>query len=244
MARWRIRPNPTKTQTILFRHRHLTKKRQENDNEIQLSLWDTPLRLNNTARYLGVYLDKHLNWKTHLTHLLNKIRLRQVQGRMHGCSDQTAIHTYKTFIRTVLEYAAAPLGGITKTVAERLYSTERRLLRSIAKLPRRTPSDEVYHITGIEPLQTRLTKLRANYGKRLLSNRPDLEDLLTTRPIANRRPKYQYALPTGTVTQNTAKEYPDIALTMEPLTRNEDTPPPLHQRRQPKLNTLHHITDH
>ncbi|XP_049845514.1 uncharacterized protein LOC126298254 [Schistocerca gregaria] len=144
MAKWRIRPNPTKTQTVLFRH--LSKKKQQNEHDIRLTLWISPLQLNDTARYLGVHLDKHLNWKTHLAYLLNKTRLRQnlirqVQGRFHGCNTQIAINTYKTFIRPVLEYAAAPLGGIHAPITKSLFSTERRLIRSIARLPFLTPSN-------------------------------------------------------------------------------------------------------
>ncbi|XP_049832898.1 uncharacterized protein LOC126273389 [Schistocerca gregaria] len=208
MTKWRIRPNPNKTQTVLFKHRHLTKKRQQDDNEIRLRLWNTPLTLSNSARYLGVYLDRHLNWKTHLNHLLNKTRLRQnlirqVQGRFHGCSDETALHTYKTFIRPILEYAAAPLGGIQAHVAEKLYKTERRLIRSITRLPPTTPSNEVYTSYGIEPLQTRMTKLRARYGNHIIHNRPDMEDILTINARENRRPKYKYIPPSRTIAQNT-----------------------------------------
>jgi hypothetical protein len=102
---WRIKPNPLKSQSILMSYSGARSRHQA-----------PHLLLNNQAipklqhiRYLGVTFSKNCTLNQDVKETLKKSRNRanllyRIRGRIRGCDSKTLYHTYKSYIRPVIEY--------------------------------------------------------------------------------------------------------------------------------------------
>lgn len=181
---WRVKPNPHKTQLILFLHPFLSRKTTFSLDNISLSLWRTPLTLSTKITYLGVTLTKTLNDNTDITNTLNKCRQRAsilsaIKGRIHGCHPKTLAHTYKTFIRPLIEYRAILLATTPNYLSIQFTRFERKILRKIHGLHYRHPNNTIYQITNFTPITTRLPQLQAKYIHRTINH----QNPITTAPL-------------------------------------------------------------
>ncbi|KAG5879766.1 hypothetical protein JTB14_028697 [Gonioctena quinquepunctata] len=87
----------------------LTKTISQRPEELNLTLLEERLVLHDEACYLGVTFTRTLNWQPDLDKTLDKVRkrasiLRALGGQIGRCHSDTLIHTYKTYIRPILEY--------------------------------------------------------------------------------------------------------------------------------------------
>ncbi|KAG5866651.1 hypothetical protein JTB14_008316 [Gonioctena quinquepunctata] len=93
---WRVRLNPNKTQTILFKHPNNSQKPSLKSNEINLTLSGERLELQDEVSYLGVTFTRTLNWQTDLNKTLTRVRqrasiLRSLGGHFGRCHPQTPL---------------------------------------------------------------------------------------------------------------------------------------------------------
>jgi hypothetical protein len=107
------------------------------------------LLLNNQAipklqhiRYLGVTFSKNctLNQDVKETELKSRFRNRanllyRIRGRIRGCDPKILYHTYKSFIRPVIEYRAPICATLYPALLHQTSACERRMLRRIFQLP-------------------------------------------------------------------------------------------------------------
>ncbi|KAG5865645.1 hypothetical protein JTB14_034622 [Gonioctena quinquepunctata] len=170
---WRVQLNPNKTQTILFKHPNNSQKPSQKSNEINLTLLGERLELQDEVCYLGVTFTRTLNWQTDLDKTLIKVRqrasiLRSLGGHFGRCHPETLLHTYKTFIRPILDYKSNIYAVLTPKQEYAIKTTERRILRTCQYLPRLSPSNEVYDNIDFDPILTRFQKLRQGYVDRVI----------------------------------------------------------------------------
>ncbi|CAF2114894.1 unnamed protein product [Rotaria magnacalcarata] len=69
---WKLKLQPTKTEMIHFTI-HLRKKYK---HPVEVKVDNTTIKPLDHARYLGVIIDKQLNWRRHLDHIETKIAPR------------------------------------------------------------------------------------------------------------------------------------------------------------------------
>ena len=93
--------NVSKTETILFRH---PKKRINYD--LKLKLHGKRLHFSQKTKYLGVYIDSHLNWKTHCDEVAKKLRRsnRIISKLRYFLPLKTMIQTYHTLFHSHINY--------------------------------------------------------------------------------------------------------------------------------------------
>ena len=60
--RWRIKLNPGKTHLINFSQRKVIK-------DTSITMYGHPLKVTDSAKFLGVHIDNHLNMKQHVEHI-------------------------------------------------------------------------------------------------------------------------------------------------------------------------------
>ncbi|GLV33947.1 hypothetical protein CBL_21384, partial [Carabus blaptoides fortunei] len=106
--RWRIKPNPSKTQLIQFKHRHKRPKTQPT-----ITLWETEVTSTNNAKYLGINFNATLNWCTDIHICLKQVRRRMnlitsLRTRLRGCSKRVQTTTYKAFSPPKIQIPAPP----------------------------------------------------------------------------------------------------------------------------------------
>ncbi|KAJ3617815.1 hypothetical protein MTP99_006906 [Tenebrio molitor] len=162
------------------------------------------LLLNNQAiptlqhiRYLGVTFSKNCTLNQDVKETLKKSRTRanllyRIRGRIRGCHPKTLYHTYKSFIRPVIEYRAPIYATLYPALLRQISACERRMLRRIFRLPVRFPSDNLHQETNTIPIQSRLKELQSRYMTRTLNSNNALA-IQTLQPPPQQNPENSQA---------------------------------------------------
>ncbi|EFA13674.2 hypothetical protein TcasGA2_TC008560 [Tribolium castaneum] len=112
---------------------------------IQLLLNNQQIPHLKTIKYLGVTFSHTCSLAPDINETLKKVRNRAnllylIRGRLHGCSPQTLLYTYNSFIRPVIEYRAPIYASIPLNQLLQIASTERRILQKIFRLDPSPPT--------------------------------------------------------------------------------------------------------
>jgi hypothetical protein len=110
---------PEKSELLHFSHAHA-------DCELLLRLGAVIVRLITNARFLGVWLNNRLSWKTHLAKIKRKMATQMLAFSKlavltWGTSVPSAKQVYAVVIRSVLAYAAPSwheIGGNLKKLSK------------------------------------------------------------------------------------------------------------------------------
>jgi hypothetical protein len=171
---WTSQRNPTIAARILQGHL--------NDITTWTNTWRIKPNLNNQVipklqhiRYLGVTFSKNCTLNQDVNETPKKSRNRanllyRIRGRINGCDSKTLYHTYKSYIRPVIEYRAPIYATLYPALLHQISACERRMLRRIFRLPDRFPSDNLHQETNTIPIQSRLKELQSRYVTRTLNS--------------------------------------------------------------------------
>merc|ERR1711991_473912 len=126
------------------------------------------------AKYLGLIMDRRLNWSTHIKGMVDKAKKRCFQLKAM-CSkfnyhQSIVINMYKSLIRPILEYGSEIWGDTCKTNKKKLEVIEQRALSialGVSKLAKRS---EINIEAGILPLKLRITRKNILTYKRKLAS--------------------------------------------------------------------------
>lgn len=135
--KWKIKINTDKTQAILFPFNKSPKRIPT----IQFQHENTNIPLSDFVKYLGVHLDKKLNFKNHIEHIVDKATkccraLYPILNKKSQLSADNKIIIYKTVIRPILLYGCYVWGNVAKTHIKKLQVVQNKTLKIIYKLPR------------------------------------------------------------------------------------------------------------
>lgn len=162
---WLIRTNPAKSVSPIPARLILTKS--STDKYINIFLNYPPVPLTDEASYLGIKLQRHLNlnWSPEIKkNCIKSIKILNViwclHGTFKGCHSKTLIHTYKTFMRPIIDYCAVVPSQASAQHLEALLALERRIIRSCLNVNPRYSSSELYHLANLPPRTTRLEDLQ------------------------------------------------------------------------------------
>ena len=135
-----IRLNVTKTETILFRHP--TKKI---NYDLKLKLHGKRLTFNESTKYLGVCIDRNLNWKSQIDILAKKLRRTNgiISKLRHFLPQPTMIQIYHALFQSHLNYSLQVWAqNLPKT--NRLQKLQKSALRLITFSAPFTPSLPIF----------------------------------------------------------------------------------------------------
>ncbi|KAH0818862.1 hypothetical protein GEV33_003929 [Tenebrio molitor] len=115
---------------------------------------------------------KALTWSfvSPLFSLNKKKTSAPIRGRIRGCDSKTLYHTYKSYIRPVIEYRAPIYATLYPALLHQIFACERRMFRRIFRLPDRFPTDNLHQETNTMPIQSRLKELQSRYVTRILNS--------------------------------------------------------------------------
>ena len=136
------------------------------------------------VRYLGIILDKKLNFNSHINDLAIKVKhrfnvLKVVSCYNWGADRTTLLRIYLTLCLSKIDYGCQIYGSASKTSLEKLDVIHNMALRICTGAFRTSPIDSLYVDAGFSPLHIR----REELGLRLLSR-------ILTSP---QNPNYKYA---------------------------------------------------
>ena len=122
-----IKLNVAKTETILFRHP--TKKI---NYDLKLKLHGKRLTFNESTKYLGVCIDRNLNWKSQMSMLAKKLRRTNgiISKLRHFLPQSTMIQIYHALFQSHLNYSLQ-VWAQNLPITNRLQKLQKTALRLI-----------------------------------------------------------------------------------------------------------------
>ena len=138
-----------------------------------------------SARFLGVWLDRKLNWKAHQRAVERKLKtqsyaLSRITAKTWGLGLAKAREVYTKCIRSALAYGASSFhtptkrGGKPATSTKALRKAQNKSLRIVAGAFKATPIRNLETETWVPPLDLYLNKRLADFEARL--KQPALND--------------------------------------------------------------------
>ena len=110
------------------------------------------IRIQNVTKQklLGIYIDEHLTWSSHIDHLCSilasKISLLRQLSRYVSIEYQKMF--YQGYILPVIDYGSLTWGSVAGTHIERLSKLQKRVARIILHAEFNTPSDTMFRELG------------------------------------------------------------------------------------------------
>lgn len=105
-----------------------------------------PINYSNSITFLGVQIDKNLNWSLHISNLLTK--LRPLSGLIYRCSEylpqKILLLIYNSFINSKLNYCAEAWGNAANTHLNKIFIFQKKVMRIMNKKPFDYPSAPLF----------------------------------------------------------------------------------------------------
>ena len=102
-------------------------------------------------KYLGVYLNEHLNWRPHTSFVATK--LRRANGALsklrHYVPTETLVNVYHAIFASHIQYASQIWGLCDNTVTHRIVTLQNTAMRLMSFKPPRTSATPIYAEFGI-----------------------------------------------------------------------------------------------
>ena len=168
--KWRLIPNPLKSQYILFNHTIQA-------TSPQVSVFNQPIRPKPNAKYLGIDIDAKLNLKNYTKKTKSETigrakQFRSLTYKNQGINIKTAKKNYKSICRPILEYGHAIFLNLRPPAMKNICVAETSALRAITKIRHpqnelHNPSNELlYQKTNIQPIKERIYHLTGKFVSR------------------------------------------------------------------------------
>jgi len=114
LRQWKIAINPTKTTAIMFSNKQIQAGEY-------IKFGDAPIKWKTKVRYLGVTIDKNLNFKFHVKNIISKAKFAKYSLfpfiNVHSLlTINLKLFIFKTYIRPIITYAgSAWITNISRT---------------------------------------------------------------------------------------------------------------------------------
>lgn len=168
LERWKIKLNPGKAQSIVFKGtiKQHCKTVNKSHNKVQLRMNQEPIPLNGDIKYLGVIYKKRPTFVSHVTEAIKRANgaFHQIKHILRSTSKLNVnikLLCYKQLIRPVLSYGYPAWAGISSHQMERLRVFERRCIRACINY--RRPPDTYKTISNVELYKQGTTKRFDNF---------------------------------------------------------------------------------
>ncbi|CAF1684172.1 unnamed protein product, partial [Adineta ricciae] len=132
----KLKLQPTKTELIHFSIR----PRKKYKNPVEVKMENTIITPVEHTRYLGVIIDKRLNWRKHLDHIESRIGpriglLRYLSRIAYKPNMKIMINIFKSIVRTIIIYGYPVLLTADQHIWNRLQIMQNKALRAALGLP-------------------------------------------------------------------------------------------------------------
>ena len=173
-----------KTKAIIF----YKDKRWMKNHEIQLKLGDNVIPVVDQHKFLGIILDKHLNFKAHVEYARSKCKkalnlVKKLSNSKWGADRKTLKLIYKATVIAILDYGCEVYGSATPPTLKRLEPIHNEGLRLITGAFRSSPAASLQVESGEPPLTLHREEAVMKSKIRLLHNNSTLNQLFNQRDI-------------------------------------------------------------
>lgn len=161
-SKWRVAINGTKS-TALF----CSRTQRYHGEPIKMFGEEVPWA--ETAKYLGVVLDRRLNWTRHFEHIKKRItaakaNLYPLLNRRSVLSPKNKLRLYTSTLRPILTYAAPVWAyGLNNTTKQRMQAVQNICLRQAVDAPSYVRNTTLHQDLHIPYVHDYVTKLAADF---------------------------------------------------------------------------------
>lgn len=132
-------------------------EKRKKGEEPQLVLQGNQIQVRESTPYLGLIIDKRLNWRDHVDHLRAKCTspinlIKHLSHLSWGADRKTLQRLYIALVKSKLDYGAQVYGASKSRVLERLEPIQNTCLRAITGAFRSSPAVSLCAESGIPPL--------------------------------------------------------------------------------------------
>ena len=181
---WKIKANANKRELLV-----MSRRRTENRIFQPIKLAGSEVHPKDCAKYLGVTLDKRLNFRLHITEVIKKASclMRSLYPLMISQSlnwiNKKLIYT--TIVRPVLMYGCPLWCGRSATALSPMQIFQNKWLRLILGRDRYTRITELHELTGIQTIREHVDKVSKKFYTQTQHNRNHLIHNITRKRETN-----------------------------------------------------------
>ena len=134
--------NAKKTQYIIIRPKH----RNHNIPDLKITIDGTELSHCTSAKFLGVFIDEHLSWNTHVTYMNNKLsKSLYIMNQVKNIFPYNILKTlYYTLFNCHLSYGLLVWGNAVDKTLNKTKLLQKRALRIINKAKYNSHTDPLF----------------------------------------------------------------------------------------------------
>lgn len=161
---WRIKTNENKSVHVTFTMR--------NDTCPPVTLNNTQLPQSDSAKYLGMHLDKRLTWKQHIWNKRKQLdtKFRQlywILGRKSNLSLHNKLILYKAVLKPIWTYGIQLWGTSSKSNIAILQRFQAKVLRAITDSPWYLTNKILHRDLHLTTVTEEITRFASKYKSRL-----------------------------------------------------------------------------
>ena len=184
LAQWcssnKLTINTTKTKTMTFGTPQQTKRMQN----VRFTLNEQVLGFVESYKYLGVTLDKNLNFQKHVKSIIKTLsyKIYLLSKIRPFLTEKAAVLIYKSMVLPYIDYGDTFYFSCTKDLLNKLQRMQNRALKIIFRLNRRFPTKELHQTAGV----LMLDKRREMHLLNLMYKRSKIDQYIDARSINTR----------------------------------------------------------
>ena len=186
---WRILVNESKSVHVTFT------LRKETSNNIYIN--NAPIPQNEKVKYLGMHLDKRLNWKDHIWNKRKQLNLKTRKlywliGKKSKLSTENKILIYKSILKPVWTYGIQLWGAAANSNIQVIERYQNKTIRNILDAPWFVPNELIRKDLHIKSVTEEIIENVNKYKTRLQAHPNKLAtNLLKTSHTNSRLKKYK-----------------------------------------------------
>ena len=125
-SKWNMVFNPTKCEFLRVSNK-------TNQISMQYFIQGQIIQEVSSVKYLGITIDQHLTWNTHVKQVTNKANKIKcfLQRNLKYCPTTIKVNCYKSLVRPVIEYAATVWAPYTQNNINAIEAVQRRAARFV-----------------------------------------------------------------------------------------------------------------
>ena len=147
-------------------------------------LGDQSLTRQDCTKYLGVLVDRHLQWDQQCLSVKKKINFGTclINRAKDGLPEEMRVNLYRAFIEPHIDFCAPVWSATTETNVKLIESAQRNTLKAMADYCKAESMDQLFAKWDIEKVRSRWRRLDAQwlYKLRNLDKFPKVPDYLRT----------------------------------------------------------------
>jgi len=169
--KWKISINSTKSVSKIFTLRKPT-------DPPNITVFNEEIPWNpkdQTIKYLGVYFDRKLNWKTHISKKLNLaqgklLKLYPLINKKSSLSTKNGLLLYKSILRPLLLYGSQVWGTASTTAIAKIQIFQNKGLRKILHFPWYVRNSQVHKELRVSTIKEFIYKITINFFAKTATN--------------------------------------------------------------------------